>query len=139
MRHLSPRALVARVGRRGGCLIFFGLLDVLIGQALISPPLLQRFDPTLVYARSVLPLGVWAGAWLGVGVMCLAGAVVRTDFFAYAAAICLKIGWGLLILAGWAEGKIPLGYMSAGVWLGMAGLVGILSGWPEPVRVRADE
>lgn len=119
------------VGKRGRVLLFFGALDLIYAVSLASPDETTRHAPMFVWLAEVAPLWAWSVMWAGVGVACLVHAFFRRDQVGYAAAIGLKIGWGLLSLGGWLFGGVDRGYVSAVIWLGLAWMVWVISGWPE--------
>lgn len=120
------------VGRRGRVLLFFGALDVIYGLSLAAPDAATRRAPLFTWLAHIAPMWAWAGIWGGVGVLLLWQAFCQQDRAGYAAAIGLKIGWGLVCLGGWLFGGVDRGYVSAAIWLAAAFLVGVISGWPEP-------
>lgn len=121
-----------RVGRRGRVLLFFGCLDLIYALSLAAPNAETRAASMFVWLVDIAPLWVWAGAWGGVGVVCLWQAFCRRDRIGYTAAIALKVCWGLVCAGGWLLGGVDRGYVSAAIWLGLAWLVGNLAGWAEP-------
>lgn len=120
------------LGRRGRVLLFFGCLDLVYAVSLIAPDATTRETPFFVWLASIMPLWFWAIAWGGVAVACLWQSVCRRDQIGYAAAICLKVCWGVVCVGGWLFGDVERGYVSGAVWLGLAWMVGTLAGWPEP-------
>lgn len=132
------RRLARRVGYRGAALLFFGQLDLVIGWSLVDPataPLLKAAPAYRVLLAAGWLRPVWATAWALVGLVCLVGAVFqRADRWGFAAAIGIKLLWALGLLAAWPLGA-PRGWLNGEVWLTLAGFVGIISAWPEPVRL----
>lgn len=122
------------VGKRGRVLLFFGALDVVYAVSLAAPDAATRRVPMFVWLAEVAPLWAWAVAWGGVGVACLVQAFCRRDQVGYASAIALKICWGVLSLGGWLFGGVDRGYVSAAIWLGLAWMVWVISGWPDEVK-----
>lgn len=121
-----------RLGRRGCALGFFAFLDLVYCWALLFPSETARRTDPLVYLAGVLPLWVWAILWGSVGVTCLVFAFRWEDSPGFAAAIGLKVLWGLMYLGGWLFADLERGYVSAAIWLAFAAFVGLLAGWPEP-------
>lgn len=121
------------LGFRGSALLFFAVLDFVIGFSYLCPPPLQRQTPGLRYLAELAPLWVWGWLWLAVGVICLLFAFRRHDKVAFAAAIGVKILWGGLYIGG-VFAHLERAYVSAGLWLCIAGFVAIISAWPEPDR-----
>jgi len=120
------------VGKRGRVLLFFGALDLVYAVSLSAPDEASRGAPMLTWLAGIAPLWVWALSWGVVGVTCLWQAFCRRDSIGYAAAICLKIGWGIVSLGAWLFGSVDRGYVAAAIWLGLAYAVSVISGWPEP-------
>lgn len=120
------------VGKRGRMLLFFGALDVVYAVSLTAPDAETRRVPLFVWLAAIAPLWVWALAWGLVGLACLWQAFCRRDGIGYAAAIGLKIGWGIVSLGGWLFGGVDRGYVSAAIWLGLAYAVSVIASWPEP-------
>lgn len=130
------RRLLRQVGRRGCTLLFLALVDFAYCFGLATPnAALTRVNPTYRYLGSVLPLWAWATMWGAVGLLCLIYAFKRHDTPAFAAAMLLKVLWGLMFLGGWLFVGLDRGYISTVVWLGFAAFIGVIATWPEPVRV----
>jgi hypothetical protein len=81
---------------------------------------------------------MWALLWGLVGVVCLVSAFRRADQAGFAAAISIKMLWGLLFAGGQVFAGLDRGYVSAAVWLALALLVALIAGWPEPQQNRGD-
>jgi len=132
MRHATLRRLWAGVGFRGSTLLFFALIDLALGLSLLAPPPPTRLSETQRFVDATLPLPVWGLAWLAVAVTCAVYAFRRRDRVAFAAAIVIKVVWGLVALGGQIFGYLDRGWVGAFIWLGMAGWVLVVSYWPEP-------
>lgn len=126
------RRLIARVGRRGAALLFFSLLDLLYAVSLAQPPAEAKLSPTLVFIQQVMPLPAWAALWTAVGVVCLVGAFIKHDRWAFTCAVGLKTLWGGTFLTGWIVADLERGWVSAVVWLAFAVWALIIGSWPEP-------
>lgn len=129
----TVRRLARRVGRRGYALLFFAAVDLIYGASMVWPSPETRTIPLYAYAGRVLPLLVWGAAWIGVGLICLVQSVALRDQVAFSGAVMVKLAWALLALAGWLDGDVPRGYLSATIWAGLAGLVAVIATWPEPL------
>lgn len=121
-----------RIGHRGTALLFFAAVDVVYAVSLMSATPGMLASPTYAFLAQLLPIPVWAGVWLGVGLLCLVQACLRSDRLAFAAASFLKVAWGLTHLIGWIVVDLPRGYLAAAIWLAFAGFVQVISTWPEP-------
>ena len=128
------RRLRHRIGHRGATLIFFGLLDLIFCASLLFPAKQDQQSDQLKWLADILPLWAWGLVWGGVGVVCLWYAPRRRDHVGFAAAIGLKVLWGLVSLAGWLVGDAERGWVSVLVWLGFAYLVRVIASWPEPIN-----
>jgi hypothetical protein len=120
------------VGKRGRVLLFFGALDLIYAVSLAAPDATTRRVPMFVWLAEVAPLWAWSAMWAGVGVACLWQAFCRRDAIGFAAAIALKVCWGIVCLGAWLFGGVDRGYVSAAIWLGLAYFVWNIASWPEP-------
>ncbi len=132
-RLLALRWLRDHIGRRGAALLFFAFLDFVYSFGLFNPAPEVRRTPTVLFVESVLPLWVWAIMWLAAGICCLVDAFRRNDKVGFAAAIAIKTLWGLLFVVAMVAG-LERAYLSAALWLVLAGWVGIIATWPEDTR-----
>lgn len=116
-----------RVGHRGAFLLFLALLDWALAYALLTLP------PAAVAAQHLVPPATfWAGAWVFVGAVCVVGAFVREDRFAYAGAAGIKAAWAAVSVRTWLAGHTPQGWVAVVIWLAFAVTVLLISSWPEP-------
>jgi hypothetical protein len=130
-RAAAAARLLRRVGRRGACLLFLALVDVVYAISLYDASPETRASSGFAFMSTLLPLSAWAAVWLAVGALCVGFAFARADRLAFAAASLLKVLWGTLYLLGWALGVIPRGYVAAVLFLGFAGFVQVIAGWKE--------
>lgn len=119
-----------RVGRRGAALLFFTLLDLVYAYALLAAP--RPLTAFYAWMDAILPLTVWATCWAAVGLICLVYAFLMRDTAAFMAAVALKVAWGMLAFFGWTGGTVPLGYLSAVIWLAFAAFVYLIAGGIPP-------
>jgi hypothetical protein len=133
-RRISNRLTSLRhhVGHRGSALLFFALLDLVYGFGMVVAPAETLASPTYAFLGRLVPLQMWAGIWLSVGLVCLVQAFMQFDRLAFACASALKLAWGLAHLIGWLIADVPRGYVSAAIWLAFAGFVQVISTWREP-------
>ena len=125
-----------RIGRRGSVLLFFFVLDVLFGYSFLAEPasFANKADLLLSYYA-------WGWIWIGVGIICLISAPMKSDRVAYACASAIKTAWALASGYAWIKDGIPRLWVSVVIWLAFAGLVLIISSWPESFethQVRAN-
>lgn len=123
------------VGYRGSILLGFAVVDLAYAITLATS------DPesTAVYRwfNAIMPLMVWAAAWLAIGTMCAWFAFRDhetesgpADLPGFQAAISIKMVWGLGCVLGWAMADVPLS--SLAIWLVLAFIVWRNAGWAEP-------
>ncbi len=86
-----------------------------------------------------MPLSAWGLIWISVGIVLLVEAFLVADQIGFVLAEVLKLVWGILNLAAWANGGVPRGYVGAVIWIALAGFVLVLSGWDEPSRRGGDD
>ncbi len=135
-RHrLTTRGLlVNRIGRRGAALLFFGLLDLVYGYSLIWPGVsdLSLLSPNLKFLASLAPLMMWGVLWIIPGILAVVCAFLKEDRWGFTGVIAVKMMWGVIYLAAAVTGQVDRAYVSATLWLCVAGFVAVISTWPEP-------
>lgn len=128
------RRLDVLVGFRGSFLLLLALVDGLTAWSLANPPAQIPTTSYMTFIRQLAPLQVWAGLWLGVGLVCATYALRTVDWPAFLAAALLKLGWIALMLIGWQFAGVERGWVSASQWLVAGALVLRIAAWPEPER-----
>lgn len=128
----AARAVDRRIGNRGAVLLVFGAVDLIYAHGLMFPTPTARASQVYQLVAAVAPLWAWALLWAGVGLTCWVQAFQRWDRIAFTAAVALKVLFGLTCAGGQAFGMLDRGYISAGIWLGLAGMMLRISRWPEP-------
>lgn len=121
-----------RVGRRGATLLFLACVDFAYAGSLAKPAAETAQLSTTRFIAALLPLWVWAAVWGVVGVVCVAGAFTRADRWAFAAAMSLKVLWGVTFMLGWAFAGLDRGWISGIIFAAFAAFTFMVSGWPEP-------
>lgn len=124
------RRILRRIGRRGAALLFFTELDLTYAFALLTAP--RPLTPFNAWMDTVLPLSIWAACWATTGLICFGYVFTTRDTPAFMFAVALKVGWGLPALFGWIAGAVPLGYLSAAIWLAFAAFVYLIAGGIPP-------
>lgn len=126
----AARALWNRVGPRGLALLFFASTDLIYGWSLM------HYEPSeagtisgLDWINQTVSLDIWGAIWITVGIVLLISVFIAEDRIAWCCAIGIKVGWGVMWLAGELAANIPRGYAQAGIWLPAAGLVAVLAVW----------
>lgn len=127
----TRRVLVCRIGRRGAALLFFAFLDVVYSLSLYFPAPAVKQTPSIAFVEAVAPLPMWATMWAIAAVLCFVSAFRTNDKVGFSAAILMKVLWGLLFVAA-SFAHIERAWVSAGIWLCLAGWVAIIASWPEP-------
>ena len=117
---------MTRPGPRGQLLLCFAGIDVLYGWGILAADGKTRASPAYAFPGEIFPLHAWALIWLFTAALLVTAAFVpRLDTAGFATAIGIKCAWGLLMLGGWLAGDIPRGYVSTGIWVGVAGAVAV--------------
>jgi hypothetical protein len=113
---------------------------VAYGTSLIGPSAEALSSKATIWREHFAPTWVWGAAWLFVAAILCVSAFMRHDALGYATAIGWKIVWGMTTLASWAFGDVARGWLGAVIWFVFAGMIVIISGWPEPHRspIRMD-
>ncbi len=135
MNRLLTRWARDNIGRRGAALLFFAFLDFIYAYSLFNPAPEVRRTATVLFVEGLLPLWVWGAMWLAAGICCLTNAFRANDKVGFAAAIAIKTLWGLLFVVAMVAG-LERAYVSAALWLVLAGWVGIIATWPESTGRR---
>lgn len=127
--------LTVRVGRRGAALLMFAFIDAVYSYSFLNPTPEQRRFTALRFLADIAPLWFFGLLWGAAGIVCFVSAFRRHDRWGFAAAMGIKVLWGLLFVWAAAAG-VSRAYVSAALWLAVAGWVGIISTWPEPPSAR---
>jgi len=118
------------VGRRGAALLFLAEVDVFYAASLAWPSAATARTPTNRYYDTILPLDVWAGLWLIVGVVCMIHAFRHHDRVGFIAAIGIKTMWAFFAIIGVITAGVPVS--TPAIWISFAGFVWLVSGWRDP-------
>lgn len=119
-------------------LLFFAILDFIVGSSLINPGTRPADDVAATYrvVTQLAPYPVWGGIWVAVGLVCLVQAWMKRDAAAFALAIGLKVAWSACFATAYLlHPHVAFrGWYSALVWASFAAAVGVMAGWPEPLE-----
>lgn len=136
------------IGRRGAVLILLACVDIAYGTAMIiSRPVTMRYAPTWWPASLGVLAGVsvriWGIVWVVVGLFLITGIFrIWRGFhgarWQFATEVALKSWWALAAFWHWWKFPSPGGWGPAATYLGVAGLVILVTGWQEPPE-RSDE
>lgn len=125
----------ARIGRRGVCLLVFGLVPAMIGVSFFAQPTSQAGrDRGIPALDDIAPASWWAWAWLVLGIVAMACALGgwRAIRIGFVIGYILPLIWGAANLISWLLGELVTGWISAVIYLGYSLLVTVISGWEEP-------
>jgi hypothetical protein len=122
--------LACRVGRRGCALLFFAFLDFVYSVSLFAPSAASAAN--VRFLEDLAPFPLWGSLWAAVGVVCLVNAFRIKDRVGFAAAIAIKVLWSGVYTLAAVNDTADRAYVSATIWLCLAGWVGVISAWPEP-------
>lgn len=125
------------LGFRGSVLLVWGFIWLLIGVGkFVSPP--SPADSILI--TGYLPAPVRAGLWCVTGFVALAFAF-RTrasgDAIGWIALYVMPAVLAVAYVIAWIQwlagaGGVSLGWLAAVVYVALAAIIAICSGWPEP-------
>lgn len=124
-----------RIGRRGVCLLVFGLVPLAVGGSFFFQPTNQAGGRrTIPVLEDIAPALWWSWAWVVLGafaMLCAFGGwrwVQRGLIIGY----ILPLIWGAASLISWLLGELVTGWISAVIYLGYSLLVTVVAGWEEP-------
>lgn len=122
------------VGHRASILLALAVVDLVYGLTLLT----SDAESTAIYRwfDAVIPLPVWAVAWLAVGVVCAVSAFREDDLPGFQAAWVIKVFWALGAVAGFFLGDVTASTIV--IWAGWAFVVWRVAGWSEPPMIGED-
>lgn len=123
-----------RIGRRGACLLVFGLIPFFVGLALfVQPTAPGGRNRTIPLLEKIAPAEFWSVAWMVLGSLVFLSAFLgwRAQRRAYMVAYTLPLLWGAAYLISWVFGWLVTGWISGTVYLGYCLLVIVIAGWEE--------
>jgi len=127
------RTIPAIIGRRGVCLLFLAILDIIYAYGLANPTPRSLTNPTTLFLIDIMPLVAWAVIWGTVGACCVIFAFQPRprDIPAFVLAIGLKTFWALVFLGGQVVNRVERGYLSTTIWGAFALFILVIAGWRE--------
>lgn len=128
------KRLFHHIGRRGGSLLFFGLVMSLVGWSYVCTPLSPEAAVLFSPLTSIMPITHWGVLWLVTGgMMFTAAGWKKLEEGSFFGGVGLFLSWGIsCIVAGAA-------FRYAALYLGFAAFLLLLAGWPEPARRDQDD
>lgn len=132
--HLWPRAYKAINGKRGAFLCLHALVYIGIGVTYITTP--NRTVQVFGWLPDFLTLDVLGWVWIVAAVVGVLSAFIhdppRTDKIGYAVMTSVPLLWAGLMLISWLTGYNSTGLIAAVVYGGFAGVIMLVSSWPNP-------
>lgn len=125
-----------RVGSRGAVLLILAVIDFGIGLSWIFPTPEQSRAQSTLWREELAPSWVWGSLWLIVSVCCVIGAITRSHYIGFGAAVALKMLWATFEFGGWQAGAITQGYRPGLIWVGYAALIAACAVLHEPRPYR---
>lgn len=128
------------VSRRGAFLALFGVVFILIGYSYLnipasSKPFLQAYLRT---ALSIAPIEVYGWLWIVAGSVALLGGIIRRlDWLGFGAAVMLPLLWVAIYFDAQWQDKSPRAWVSALVYLALAGAIALVAGMSDPLHKRS--
>jgi uncharacterized membrane protein len=113
-------------------LLFFGVINVLVGLSMITPGPREEIGEVIDH---IMPADVFGLVWITIGITCFIQSFMRKDVVAFAAAMLIMVSYGFMHLLAWYIGN-ERGWLSAGVYFIYSAFIGVISGWPEPTAIR---
>lgn len=127
-----------RLGRRGAYLLLSAFIYLGHGIAFLLAPTTPAARTSLAFALALAPLKVWGIFWLVAGVIAAVSAFrrgPRSDRWGFYALIVMATCWASIYLAAAVLGsgtRFANGAIAAMLYGSLAGVILIVSGWPEP-------
>ncbi len=116
--------MLNRIGYRGAALLFFALVCAVYCYSLADAP--RPLTESWAWAERVAPLDVWAALWGAAGAVCVVTAFLIRDGLGFFAMMLVSLFWGGLALTGFLWGGVDRGYLTAAVFLPLAGFVYVI-------------
>jgi signal transduction histidine kinase len=127
-RKLSP-------GRRGGFLLLFGALYVLLGYSYMGSRPTDAVRTSLAVAEQLMPLWGYGLLWMAAGLVALVSGLVFSparDALGFGAAILMPTLWSGTYFLAWLHGDSDRGWVTAVIFAIIAAAVAIVSGMVNP-------
>ena len=132
---MPHRKLARRVGRRGACLLLFGLIMLVYGYAFAIVPLSPAARAALAVPLQIASQTTWGAAWMAAGGLAIAASPLRPgrDGIGFVPLIGMSALWSLSYFAAQALG-VPRAALGGLIWAAMVTLLLVIAGWPEVDR-----
>lgn len=138
-----PAWLTARARFRSTFLIILGLIQVPYGIALLASQhghAAIHWWPGAFHQVDGVPVTFWAWVWITCGTIVLATCWTRHDQIPFALSVMLNFTWAsLAIQRGFEPPREPGAWGPGVIYLGISVGVLMISAWPDPVPLLAEE
>lgn len=124
----------SRLGFRGAVLLILATVDLLYGWSLLHPTAEQLRTSAFEFRSHLLPTEAFGVMWMTVGVVLIFQALADNDRVGYTIAITIKVVWAFIAFASFVTGKVQQGWVSCAIWMAVAAMAMVISGWPEPLH-----
>ena len=119
------RALRHQIGRRGTFLAFLAFLDFVFAY---------EFWRISLGSAVIGPQWLWALGWVSTGIACMIGVFLRKDRVSYTFATTMDGLYASMHSYLWLVKGEPYGWLNAVFWLIFAGIIVMVSSWPDIVE-----
>jgi hypothetical protein len=121
-----------KAGRRGTFLAILATVDISYGFSLVLR--FTDFNAMPPGGNNIVPLSFrqWGAVWIACGVFLFTGVLAKHDIFQFALASLIKFSWAAAILIHWTKYR-NYPDVSPIIWVAVALIVLLVSGWPEQV------
>lgn len=142
---MAARLAAAIRSRRSIVVTMFGTMYALVGGAQLGTA--DQIKASPIAARSyrahleLMPLDVWAWLFIGCGLVAVAAGLTMWHTIGFASLMGISAWWGLEFIASWWSTGYDRAVIGALTWLLLAGLLAVVSGWPDsapPHRAALD-
>lgn len=130
------RRIAYRVGHRGALLTLLGVIALLYGVSLITTPPAPD-PPGLKLLLGLMGLHGWGVTLAVAGAIALLCVPLRQgqDWPGFTVLVLVWLPWSMsFFVSWWPQGENPRGWVSALIFVSLAGVPAVGAGWEEPGR-----